>query len=272
MTGRFRHITSAVIALALGGLSCTERIELDLDTAEPILIIEGSVSNTAKPQIIRVSQTIGYFDARPPTPVEHATVTVSDTTGIYDFPEFEPGVYLSSGFLAGVPGREYTLTVETGGKVYTATSVMPYPPKVDSINFSQDPEDPLLYHIRLYAPESPTPGDHYLFGVYRESIYLSDNLTKKTFASDRLINGKYLYGLPVQTVEAKPGARITLQVASIPQEFFEYCLSILRVTVYNDNPFEQAPANVQGNISGHALGFFYTYAETETTKILRVIN
>lgn len=272
MKQKYLHILFIVSGVVLANTACTEKIDLKLDTIDPQIIIEGSITNLQQPQVIRVSKTIGYFDAEAPAPVSKALVTVSDSSNTWDFPEFEPGVYLSSGFVQGIPGREYTLTVETEGKVYTARSVMPYPPTVDSIGFAQDPEDPLLFHIRLYAPESPTPGDHYFFGVYRESIYMSDNLTKKTFASDQLINGRYLYGLPVQTVEAKPGSRITLQVAAIPEDYFEYCLSILRVTVYNDNPFEQAPANVHGNISGDALGFFYTYAQTQTTRILRVIN
>ncbi|NOY38187.1 MAG: DUF4249 domain-containing protein [Chlorobi bacterium] len=267
-----KHIILLFTGLLAGLGACTEKIDLQLDTGEPRIVIEGSISNRQQSQIVKITQSSGYFSTAQPVPVEGAIVTLSDSANQINLTETFSGIYLTPPFFAGVPGTEYTLTVETGGKIYTAHSVMPRPPVIDSINFSEDDVDPLLFHIRLYAPESPVPGDHYFFGVFREGIYQTDNLTKLIFATDKLINGRYIYGLPVQSVEASPGNRVTLQMAAIPKDFFDYSISVLRVTVYNDNPFEQAPANPPGNISGGALGFFYAFAEARKTRMIRIIN
>lgn len=250
--------------------SCTEKIELKLDETDTKIVIEGTLTSTNRNQFVKISKTRPYFESVPVEPVKDAIVTISDSVNVYTFSQIRAGIYASSTSFAGVPGREYKLKIETGNEVFEAVSVMPRMPEIDSIQFYSDSEDAQLFHIGLFAQENPLPGDYYFWGVYKDYIYQTTNITQLKYMSDELINGSYFNGNKLQNVYAKPGNRITLQMASITKEYFNYAVAVLKETIYNDGVFKPAPANLEGNISNGALGFFVTYTETFKTRIIKI--
>ena len=169
-----------------------------------------------------------------------------------------------------MPGRTYYMRAEVDGQVFEASSTMPRKPIIDSVKFEITEEDRSYYFALLYGLEHPLPGDHYYFGIYNEGVYLTNSLTKLYFASDKYINGQYLPGLEVQIFTARLGSWITLQMVSVPADYYKYCIDILRETLFTDDPFQAAPANILGNISNGALGFFYAAAEENYSAILSV--
>jgi len=257
-----------LLLLIISFASCTEKVDLELDDQEPRLVIEAALSNTEGYQFIRVTRSSGYFDNQRAEPVSGAIISITDGSTTIDFRESSAGRYFSVDEVAGVPGNTYFLEVQVDGEIYTASSTMPRAPQIDSIKFELDDEDPKFYFVKLYAQEDPLPGDYYFWGVYIDNIYLTNSLLKLYFASDNLINGSYLNGLKVQVLEARLGNWVTLQMASITKEFYNYCIGIMRETLYTDDPFQAAPANIQGNISNGALGFFQAYAEDEFSDII----
>lgn len=261
-----------VILTSLTICSCTEKIDLNLDEGATHIVIEAAISNSIRNQIVRISISSAYYDSLPVQPVSGAIVTVSDSSNIYSLVEIQSGIYASSFSFGGIPGQEYYLTVQANGELYEASSVMPRVPSIDSIQFTVDEEDSQLFHIGLFAQENPLPGDFYFWGVFKDQIYQTTNLTMLSFASDELINGSYINGNNVQSVSAKPGNRISLQMANIQKDYFNYCTSVLQETIYNDGIFEAAPANIKGNISNGALGFFFTYSEAFETRLIKIEN
>lgn len=248
---------------------CTEKINIDLNESDIMLVVEGSITNVYKPHLITLTKSSSYFISEIPEPVTGATVTIQDSRNIYNLREAEPGVYHTQN-IRGYPGKTYILTIKINGQIYTASSKMPQTPVIDSIKFYLDENDPQLFYIGLFAQENPEPGDHYFWSVYKEMRLISDNVTKLVIANDDLINGSYLNGMRVQSLKAREGNRITLEMASITEEYYKYCLGIIRETVYADSPFETAPANIKGNISNNAIGFFTAYSVTHITRVLTI--
>ncbi len=238
-----------------------------MDQITSTIVIEGAISNTMSNNIVKISSSQAYYDDSPPHKVEGALVSVEDSSSTYYFTETAPGIYFL-GYLLASPGQEYVMNVEIAGEVYTASTIMPRTPSIDSISFEVDDNDRSRFFVKLHAQENPLPGDYYFWGVYKDYIYQSDNITKLHYLSDILINGSYLDGLKVQNVEANRGNRISLQMASIPRDYYNYSIAILKETVYTTGPFKPAPASLKGNISNGALGFFYAYNEVLYTAII----
>ena len=269
MKAFLRYTISFFLAAVVAG-SCSEEIQLELDDGETRIVIEGAVSSTIRNQIVRISTTSPYYDSLPVRPVRNAQVNIFDDMSSYDLIEVQPGTYITNFSFGGKPGLEYRLKVEVGGEIYEASSTMTRVPAIDSLKFTPDVDNPQLFNIGLFAQENPLPGDFYFWGVFKDLIYQTTNLSLLSYTSDELINGSYINGNSVQSVNAGPGNRITLQMASIPKDYFNYCISVLQETVYNDGLFEAAPENIEGNISNGALGFFFTYSETFRTQIIKI--
>lgn len=262
-----KYILFLIVSFPVLLLSCIEKIEIPLDQITSTIVIEGALSNAMTSHIVKISRTQAYFDDTPPQMVEGAIVSVEDSSSTYYFTETSPGIYFL-GYLRASPGQEYVLNVELGDQLYTASTIMPRTPVIDSISFEVDDSDHDWVFVKMYGQENTLPGDYYFWGVYKNYIYQSDNITKLHFLSDILINGSYLNGLKVQTVEARPGTRVSLQMASISRDYYNYSIAILKETVYNTGPFKPAPASLKGNISNGALGFFYAYNEVFYTAIV----
>lgn len=247
--------------------SCTEKVDIPLDQNASTIVIEGALSNAMTNHTVKISSTQAYFDDSQAHMIEGALVSVKDSSSTYYFTETQPGIYFL-GYLRTSPGQEYVLNVELGNQVYTASTIMPRTPGIDSISFEADGSDHGWVFVKLHTQENPLPGDYYFWGVYKDYVYQSDNITKLHYLSDILINGSYIDGLKVQTVEANPGSRVSLQMASIPKDYYNYSIAILKETVYTTGPFKPAPASLKGNISNGALGFFYAYNEDLYTAIV----
>ena len=250
--------------------SCTEKIELDLDKTTPEIIVEGSISNYFDNHRVTITKSQDYYNSGLPEPVENAEVQIISQPDTFDLFEVGEGVYIT-GYIKGIPGNTYNLVVNTENHIFTAQSTMPLEPFIDSIKFEQNENEPEVFDVLLYTQEPPE-NNYYYWGLLKDHYPVTTSLDKLRFANDDLINGNYLSGLKVHAIEAEPGSRVTLIMAAIPEDYFFYCLSILKETKYSDNPFELAPANPETNINGGAFGFFHAYSETSMTRIVKSID
>ena len=120
--------------LALGFGACERVIDVDLNEAEPTLVVEATINNTEGPHEVLLTQTTSFFTADDPGLVENATVVVTDSEGdSYAYTQVSSGRYQAE--FTGVPGRTYTLEIQAGGVTYTAVSEMRQPVTLDSLNF-----------------------------------------------------------------------------------------------------------------------------------------
>ena len=114
--------------------SCEKVVSIDLNEANPQIVIEGNITDTKGQNTVLLSKTGNYFQ---PSlyfpPVANAVVVISDNLGNIDtLKTNSAGVYQSSK-ISGVAGRTYFLKVIAEGKEYDATSTMQQKVTIDSL-------------------------------------------------------------------------------------------------------------------------------------------
>ncbi len=263
-----RRLLFAGVSAIILFTSCTELIDIRLDEGDVVIVIEGEISNEPGRHLVKVTRSAGYFANQPAPRVSGATVSINDGANVYLLTEEEPGYYYTGADVFGEPGKTYQLSVIIDGTEYNASSQMKPVMPIDSIQFSRSVEQDGYWEVLLFAQEPDTPGDYYMWRSYRNDTLLTDSISKIIFLGDDLINGRYLNGLIVQQVEAEPGDEITLEMLAVPQDYFQFVLTLLIESRWRGGPFDGPPANIRGNISNGALGFFVAYSQTREKRVL----
>ena len=113
MTAISHSLKQAVVLLALciaGVLlySCQQVVSVDLNSANPQMVVEGVIKDQAGPYSVVLSKTGSYFDSSLVTPpVSDALVIMADDLGQRDtLRETVPGTYETS-TIQGTPGTTY---------------------------------------------------------------------------------------------------------------------------------------------------------------------
>lgn len=252
-----------------GFVSCTKVIHIDLNEAEPKLVIEGNVTDQAGPYYVSLSRSIG-FEANNEFPgVSGALVTISDNNGVKDtLTEQSQGKYQTH-VLVGVPGHTYTLEVSVDGKKYSASSVMPMKVNLDSVRFLKSDfgsapgsKDTTFVAVPRFL-DPPVFGNRYRF-----KLVTRDTIDKGIYVdTDNLING-LPYQRPIfsNDLPCKRGDSLILEMQCIDPSIYDYFFS-LNESIGNGPGGGTTPSNPASNIVGDALGYFSAH----TTQTLRTV-
>jgi hypothetical protein len=253
--------------------SCRKPIDLILDSTYTRLVVEGSITDQAKAHRVILTLSSDYLTDRPPTPVTGAIVTIHDGANTFLLTETEPGIYETDPTVQGVPGRRYTLIVkgvdiDNDGVMeeYTASDLLKPTMVLDSIvaELQQPVVNPPLYRVRGWGQEPPTPDDCYQWLYYLNGVLQTDTLNKTLFADDTFVNGSYLPGLFMFfDVKGSPGDTLLVETRSLTREYYTFLVTFMLETVWNQGGGSGPPANIKGNISNGALGYFSAHAVTQ---------
>jgi hypothetical protein len=270
----FKDIKAFTFLIALSAFvsSCTEKIDIKLDEGYTRLIVEGTITTDTTAHAISLSHTTSYYYSEPAPRVSGATVTLNDGETEFTLAETEPGIYKTPNDFAGIPGRTYrlniTLASPIGGEdTYSASSYM-YPGiALDSIKaaFREDWGEEGFYEVQCYVLDPPST-DFYQFRIYKNDILITDTLSKVLVTDDRFYNGNYTNGIGIGFLDqSKPnekvlaGDRLSVQTSRITEEYYNFVTELQIQSGYQSPLFSGPPANVKGNISGGAIGFFAAY-------------
>ena len=112
--------------------ACTKEIDFDFHEVDPIVVIEGRVTNEGSTVVVSRSRSVD--NAARAHCLQGAIVTITGegitTPLLYDA---EKDCYYSA--MTGVPGVTYELSVDFEGKHYEATSEMQAQATIDSYEF-----------------------------------------------------------------------------------------------------------------------------------------
>ena len=295
--------------------SCEKDITIDLPKNDSKLVIEGRIESGSAPFVI-LSNSVSFFDEINFETLEKSIVTdakvfVNDGTKKIELSVIcsndsallpllpiisqETGIPLSllqnikycvftdpTFSMIGDKGKNYELTVEHKGKVYTSTTQIPVPVPLDTVKFKEDKERPGYGFLNVVMSEPAGLGN-----CYR---WFSKRLTKDTrFLSylgssfeDKFIDGKtfnYDVFRPQEVNSTKPedlgDARfrylpndtVVVKFCSIDKNVFEFFRSFETEAGNNGNPFA-APNTIKTNIKGGAIGVWAGYGAWERTYYL----
>jgi hypothetical protein len=261
-----------LMALALS--SCEKIVSIDLNKANPHMVIEGIVTDQQTPDSVVLSKSGDYFEASltfPPVP--NALVTIADNVGAVDtLRQDEPGTYRSS-TLRGTPGRIYTLTVVAEGNVYSAVSTMPEKVFIDSLYAVQTHafDGDLGYNIYLIFRDPPTPGNYYRVNLRDSRAIPADSITGQRYHlfSDKLTNGNEVT-LRLRTGRSVwIGDTISVELLSIDQASYEYFQTLNDILTSDRAPTSLAPTNPNTNLTNGSLGYFSAYTIDSKRLVLQ---
>jgi len=272
----------AFVITALVVVSCTEKVDIQLDESYTRLVVDGSITTDTMAHKIILTTTSSYFYNQPAPGVSGATLNISDGINNFTLTETSPGIYQTADTVAGKPGRTYSLNIrlaeDIGGHTdYQANSFMNPVPPLDSVSlaFHADWSVQGFWEAKVFVQEPPTV-DYYRFMIYKNSHLLSDTITEWFVTDDKFFNGSYTNGAAVAYLNQgnpsehlEPGDVVTVEVDNIGKE---YCTFIWNTQseIRGANPlFSGPPANVEGNISNGAIGFFAAFANTRSSAVVK---
>ncbi len=288
-------------------VSCTEETKINLKASDTRLVVEGGIGIDTCVHTVILSTTVDYFTPNANVPfISDASVTITEfdeemnaTGNLFTLTESptKKGHYETEPTVFGKQGYTYRLdisNVDIGGyQSYTAEAYFPYiADKIDAIfavystNMMYDvlgdmgglvdtAELTKGWNILLSAQDPPTH-EYYIFIPYKNGVPINDTLTRFFTIDDAILpEGTGLKGLPIEFISdsswavAKEGDTLGLEIRSISESYYHY-ISEFRTVYGGSNPmFGGAPANVRGNISNGAVGYFYAYGNRKASTIAR---
>lgn len=269
------YIILSVMALA----ACTKTIDFDFHEVEPIVVIEGRVTNEGTSVMITHSRSV--YDSVRSRCLTGAVVSITADDGTTILPyDAASDSYRST--MTGVAGKTYQLSVDLDGHHYEATSYMPASAPILSANFfwmSMMDERALVYE--LWAVDSdPSERSHYWYRIDRVSHHphfegknhtepyrwgVHDDrgcppgkvfidmicISEKEMDKDEEDNWKYIL---------YDGDTITCQMMTIDPTAYDYFRAL--------RAGQSGGANPYSNISGGCLGYFLAGSITHTDTIV----
>ncbi|WP_310395869.1 DUF4249 domain-containing protein [Hymenobacter sp.] len=258
--------------------SCLDVVPLDVPKAQPLLAVDGYITDQNVPAVVTLTLTQAYFNEAALPPVLGAALTLTDDLGSSDvLREVSPGQYRGGGTVRGRIGGRYTLTIVADGQTYRAETEIRRTPPIDSIGLefkAQQVGYDEGYYALYNGPELPGVGDYYRFRVYKNGGLLNkpDDLI---LTNDELVDGNYIGGVELNEDPLKPGDKLKVELLSIPRDYF-YFLNEVATQINNVGLFATSPANVRTNVRNTqagsdktAVGYFAGYTVRADSVVVR---
>ena len=277
-----------IFLLLITLIACEDVVEVKLsEETVSLLAIEAKITTDQEP-FVHLYRAVKVDSDEPYPGISGTKVILSDNSyppktirlvedtakaGLYIVPENES--YL------GVPGREYTITIQTGEVTLTASDQL-FP--VEAIDFIRvRPSlrgDKQFLGVFTYGNEPEGIGNYYKWDIYINDtlLYEAENIA---IASDEFVDGNYVNGLEIFTDFHDPndpserklkfGDTVYVKQTSISQFAYLYYYQLFQQST-TGGLFSVPPANISGNFSSSdgktVLGLFTAHAVSKSNKVI----
>jgi len=262
-----------LICLALGFTACQEVIDVDLNDANPVLVIEGNLNAGTDAAEIKLTRTRSFFAVEEAEFVNNATVTLNVDGAISTLTPQGNGIYAD--MVPVQAGQTVTLTVDDGGEVHTSVVEVPVLVELDSLTQEEVEETSLFDGGWFVTLNFTDPGgiDNY----YRIKMYENDSLYDGPediqVGDDQFIDGLlteiplFYFFQAADSVAGTPADVVRIETWNITKGTFDYYDTLFDIVVNQGGGSTAAPANPTSNISGGALGVFNVF-QSDTLEIV----
>lgn len=292
----FQFIIFAVTALLFA--ACEKEIEVETPDYERKIVIEGSIEN-GSPAMVIVSRSVPYFDPMDINTlmndvfIRNAVVTVScdgQSEQLHFTLTEDSPVYMAyvGHNIIGEPNKRYDLRVEYDGKVYTSSTTIREPFRLDSVWLAFLNDKDTLPTSRIKLTDNPATHDYYHFRIKVHGKKLHDRLwvTSMPVAFDdatfngQTVNYEILRANPSSLFAAtmteeeqreyyrltyRKGDTVYLKTSMLDYDAYQYWSAMTYELAIGQNPF-MSPAPVPCNITGdNVIGVWCGYASTIDT-------
>ncbi len=258
------------LALILGIItfaSCQKAIDVDLNEADPVTVIEANYTAEDSTVRVLVTKTSNFFSGESEPTVNDAVVTITDQAGNSQLVPFtSQGWYILSNYIPAY-GTTYTMTVLSNGVTYTAACEMR--PLI--------PQEAILYDFFEAGPFSgdggyivalsyldPAPEGDFISAVLSKNGELLGDLNELILDDDQLTNGN-LVARPLFVELFDLGDTVEIEMRTIDEKIFDYYTELISLT----DPNSAAPANPGYQWENRALGYFSAYPSSRQSVIIQ---
>ena len=272
--------------------ACEKQIEIDLQDPEPVLVVEGQVTDQDTITWVRLSYIQNYNSTTTPdfTLEKNAVVKLyEDDNEIGDLNFIDSTERFEIQF-TGVINHSYNIEIvtEDGTTYISKPEVINFVSPIDSLWSVKEDDtfgDGQSYYIKLNTVETPGLGDNYQWKVYVNGEYqdLPENITT---ANDEFVDGQPILDIDIFVISTEdfnqyqsnsPDGKVFVRVdqTGITETYFDFLNEIVTQTVFVGSPFDPPPAAIRGNvykstdINDLALGYFQAVSvESLSTEVL----
>ncbi len=239
--------------------SCEEVIDLDLNEAEPKLVIEASINTFPddpglSQAFVKLTTTAPFFDTEIPV-VTDAVITVTHEDGtVFSFAHSENGYYFAD--LNPEPNILYTLEVIYQNEIYKASNTLFSSSPIEFVEQKDDAgfsgED---IELKAFFSDPAELENYYFFEGISEKGNIYDAI------SDEFFNGNQIFGYYL-VEDIEPGDNVRFNLYGINEQNYNFIFTLLQQGDAPAGPFETQPATVRGNIvnetnpNNFPLGYF----------------
>lgn len=247
--------------------SCTKVIDVDLNEANPVVVIEANY--TAEDSTVRVSvtETSNFFSNEEEPTINNAVVTITDQNGSsQQVPFVADGNYVLTNYIPQF-GTTYTMTVLANGVTYTATCKLNNPISQNGIIYEYLEPGPFSgdggYLVAVSYQDPAAEGDYTAIYVTKNDT-LYKELGEITLNDDVFTNGNLVIR-PLFVDLFELGDTIELELRTIDKKVYDYYTELISLT----NPNSAAPANPTYQWENRALGYFSAHGSSRQTTVIQ---
>jgi hypothetical protein len=209
MKNYISNLSVIIISLFFVSISCVEEIDFvePNQTFESALVIDATITNESKQQIIYLSRTYA-FEEDGPNPESGATVKIESDQGVYIFTETDSGTYISDITFAAQNNVNYQLIINTNdNKTYSSNTLqLTQSTEIDNLYAARETNDYGVNGMAIYLDSyDPTNNSKFYRYTYEETykiiapywnseeIELVDALTCEVNLRDRIQEERVCY-------------------------------------------------------------------------------
>ncbi len=259
------------IAIVLFFASCEKVVLIDLNSKNPLPVVQAEITNEAGPYTVKLNSTVNYYESNTFPVITGANVSISDNSGyIENLTESAPGIYKTAS-IVGTAGKTYTLNITTSGKQFAAVSTMPNSAAIDSILFQLSGNggghgggSDTTYRVICKFKDTPGVANYYMLELTsNDTAAFNQNNTR--VMSDKLVDGEEL-SMTYRT-HFHLNDSVTVKLKSIDKPIYDF-YSTLQNATGNNNFLSSLPANPLNNISNGGLGYFSAYSVSKMSAVV----
>lgn len=248
--------------------SCEKVIEIDLNEANPAIVIEANVHNNSDSCLVRITKTGSYFKAYSAEMVSGADIVLENEFFRYRYNEIEDGIYKLAK-IGKLALGEYVLKVTVGGESYEAASEMPSPVKIEYL--VSEYEEGSLFEDGGYRVNFGFKDPEFENNYYRIRYYINDSLQNSEndyfLIDDDVFNGNSLE-MAIYGERFDENDTVKVELMSIDKNTYEYFNTFQNI-IGDDRMDTAAPANPNSNFNNGALGYFSAYSSDFKTIVVK---
>lgn len=256
-----------IVLLLFASFSCEKVIDLEVNDAEPQLVIEANYDAVKEEVKVYITKTKNIFSASDFPVITGAEVEIVDQgNNVSTLVDQGNGEYLLQNYTP-IYGSAYTMRVLVEGETYEASDILPTVVPIDSL--SQDFQEESLFGEEGYVVftnfTDPQSENFYRANRIVNGDSLND-LGEQFIFDDGFSNGNS-QAVPFFSTRHQVGDSIVVQFISYSKNSFDYYDQLFEIA--GESGQSAAPSNPEYSWSNKALGHFATYGYDIDTIVIQ---